>query len=166
MRIIKKFFKLIITIIIVPTFIIIGIILWSHATGKNIQLPVFLQNLTGESASNNFLLDARIQTADVYEKGSSVPVGIRGYIEVSNADLSAMTPSQYLEFYQTVLKGSEYKWFSVICPDNTGLFIPDCEDGAACFCSLNDLGRQAEIYGYLMIRDNTCIYEEAVPATN
>lgn len=160
MRVIKKFFKLIIALIIIPTFIIIGIILWSHATGKSIQLPGFLQDQTSAPATDNFLLNSQIQTADVYEAGASTPLGVRGYIEISKADLASMTPSQYLSFYQNTLKGSEYLWFSVVCPDGTGLFIPDCDDGAACFCSLNDLGRQTEIYGYLIIQDNACVYQE------
>lgn len=165
MRIIKKFFKFILTIIILPTLILIGVILWSYATGNSLKLPAFLSGESSVTASDNFLLNAEIQTADVYLRDSGELSGERGYIEVSKADLASMTPSQYLEFYQNVLKDSSYQWFSVICPDGTGLFIPDCADGAACFCDLDGLGRQTEVHGYLVIQGETCIYQEAAPAS-
>ena len=79
----------------------------------------------------------------------------------SRIDGLIIRPGETFSFYETVLKDSDYLWFSVICPDGTGLFIPDCADGAACFCSLNDLGRQTEVYGYMLVRDGTCIYQEA-----
>ena len=160
MRVIKKFFKTLIAIIIIPTLIIIGVILWSYTTGESLRLPS-LPFLKAVTSDDNFLLNASIQTAEVYETGSETPLGVRGYIKVSRAELAAMTPSQYFSFYESVLKNSDYLWFSVICPDGTGLFIPDCADGAACFCSLNDLGRQTEVYGYMLVRDGTCIYQEA-----
>lgn len=161
MRAIKKFFKFILALIILPTLILIGVILWSHSTGNNLKLPAFLSGDSAASQSDNFLLNAKIQTADVYRRDSDELLGERGYIEVSKADLAAMTPSQYLEFYQNTLKDSHYLWFSVICPDKTGLFIPDCADGAACFCDLDGLGRQTEVHGYMMIQGDTCIYQEA-----
>ena len=160
MRVIKKFFKTLVAIIIIPTLIIIGVILWSYMTGDTLKLSS-LPFVNSADSEDNFLLNASIQTAEVYETGSETPLGVRGYIKVSRAELAAMTPSQYFSFYETVLKGSDYLWFSVICPDGTGLFIPDCADGAACFCSLNDLGRQTEVYGYMLVRDGTCIYQEA-----
>lgn len=161
MRIIKKFFKILIAVILIPTFIIIGMILWSYITGNTLRLPALPFGNTANTASDNFLLQASIQTEDVYGAGSGEALGQRGYIRISRAELAAMTPSQYLEFYEEVLQSSSYLWFSVICPDGTGLFIPDCKDGAACFCSLDELGRQTDIYGYLMIQDGGCIYQEA-----
>lgn len=161
MRIIKKFFKILIAAIIIPTLIIIGMILWSYITGNTLQLPVLPFGNTSDSVSDNFLLQASIQTEEVYEAGAAEALGQRGYIRISRAELAAMTPSQYLEFYEEVLQNSSCLWFSVICPDGTGLFIPDCQDGAACFCSLDEMGRQTDIYGYLIIRDGSCIYQEA-----
>lgn len=161
MRVIKKFFKFILTIIILPTFILIGVILWSYATGNSLKLPILGSDRWAGQGSGNFLLNAEIQTADVYLRDSGELSGERGYIEISKSDLATMTPSQYLEFYQNVLKDSSYQWFSVICPDGTGLFIPDCADGAACFCDLDALGRQTEVHGYLVIQDDSCIYQEA-----
>lgn len=162
MRIIRKFFKILIAVILIPTFIIIGMILWSYITGNALRLPELpYGNVSDTKTDNNFLLQASIQTEEVYAAGSKEALGQRGYIRISRAELAAMTPSQYWEFYEKVLKGSSYLWFSVICPDGTGLFIPDCPDGAACFCSLDELGRQIDIYGYLMIQDGSCIYQEA-----
>ena len=164
MRAIRKFFKTLVMIIILPTILIIGMILWSYATGNTLRLPALSFGKSANSAASsdaNFLLQAQIQTVEVYDANTKEWAGTRGYIQLSKKELAAMTPSQYLAFYETVLKNSDYLWFSVICPDGTGLFIPDCGDGTACYAALNDLGRQTEIYGYLLIQDGTCIYQEA-----
>ena len=166
MRVIKKFFKFILTIIILPTLLLIGVILWSYATGKSLKLPSFLSGDSTVQESENFLLNTEIQTADVYLREIGELLGERGYIEVAKDDLASMTPSQYLEFYQTALRDSHYQWFSVICPDGTGLFIPDCADGAACFCDLDGLGRQTSVHGYMIIQGDTCIYQEAKKAVS
>ncbi len=161
MRALKKFFKTIITIILLPTIILVAVILWSYATGTHIKLPAFGSEDVEMLTSGNFLLDAEVQTEEVFISGDEESAGIRGYINISNADIAAMTHAQYYEFYQNVLKDSSYKWFSVICPDGTGLFIPDCADGAACFCRMDELGRQTEVHGYLIIQDDSCVYQEA-----
>ena len=161
MKIINRFFKKLFTIILVPTIILVAVILWSYSTGNKLQLPTFGDNESISQTDTNFLLEASIQTEEVFISGDEESAGIRGYINITNADLAAMTQSQYYEFYQQVLKDSSYKWFSVICPDGTGLFIPDCADGAACFCRLDELGRQTEVHGYLLVQDNTCVYQEA-----
>lgn len=162
MKTIRKIFYILIAIILIPTFIFTGIILWSHTTGNFLKLPGI-----ATVEKENFLLAAKIQTEEVYkaaspeEEAATTPEGVRGYITISKNELAAMTPSQYLEFYQNVLKGSDYLWFSVLCPDGTGLFIPDCADGSACFSSLDDLGRQIDIYGYMIVQGDSCIYQEA-----
>lgn len=162
MRALRRFFKSLTTFILVPTIILVAVILWSYSTGNKLQLPTLGNNeSTSQQTATNFLLDATIQTEEVFISGDEESAGIRGYINITNADLAAMTHAQYYEFYQTVLKDSSYKWFSVICPDGTGLFIPDCADGAACFCKLDELGRQTEVHGYLLIQDDTCVYQEA-----
>ena len=159
MRLLKRFFYILTALIIIPTFIFIGVIIWLYATGNKLRLP-----LPEKSTVNDFLLDAPIRTEPVYSgenpENNQEPAGIRGYIEISKSDLAAMTPSQYLSFYEQKLKDSDYLWFSFVCPDGSGLFIPDCADGSACFCSLRRNGRQESIYGYLIIKDGECIYQE------
>ena len=161
MKAINRFFKKLFTIILVPTIILVAVILWSYSTGNKLQLPSSGNNTITAPQTANFLLDAEIQTEEVFISGDEESAGIRGYINITNADLAAMTQSQYYEFYQQVLKDGSYKWFSVICPDGTGLFIPDCADGSACFCRLDNLGRQTEVHGYLIIQDDTCVYQES-----
>ena len=162
MKLIRKLFHILIALIMIPTLLFVGAILWSYSTGNSITLPSFSGS---RQEDTNFLLDAQIQSADVYttqESGEErTAVGIRGYIWLSKNDLSAMTPSQYLEFYQKSLKNSDYLWFSFICPDGTGLFIPNCSDGSACFCKLDEQGRQESIYGYLIVQGDRCFYQEA-----
>lgn len=163
MKTFRKIFSVIIAIILIPTLLVIGAILWAYATGNTLKLPFG----SPQQTSDNFLLNAEIHTVNVYADNSetdgeaSAPAGVRGYIQVSKMDLGNMTPSQYQEFYQNVLKDSDYLWFTVLCPDNTGLFIPDCQDGAACFCRLNSIGRQEQVYGYMILSGDTWIYKEA-----
>lgn len=161
MKVLNKFFKTIIAIIMIPTIILIAIILWSYTTGNKIKLPSFGFNKETEQTFYNFLTDAELHTEEIYLNGDPVNSGIRGYINISSQDLAAMTPSQYYDFYQEVLKDSTYIWFSIVCPDGTGLFIPDCADGAASFCTLDELGRPVNSYGYLIIQGDKCIYQEA-----
>lgn len=161
MRALKKFFKTLITIILLPTVILIAVILWSYSTGTKIKLPSFGSEETPIQTSGNFLLNAEIQTEEIYLTDDTNNIAVRGYINISNADLASMLPSEYYEFYETVLRDSTYRWFSIICPDGTGLFIPDCTDGAASFCTLDELGRQVDVHGYLLIQDGSCIYQEA-----
>ncbi len=158
---IKRFFKKLSRLIIFFTIVLIGIILWSYITGTHLKFPAFTSSVSENSTQDNFLLDAVINTEELYISGSNEVQGLRGYINVSSSELSSMTPSQYYDFYETVLKNSSYQWFSIVCPDGTGLFIPDCADGAACFCTLDSLGRQTDIYGYLIIQNGTCVYQEA-----
>ena len=161
MRALKKFFKSLTTFILIPTVILVAVILWSYSTGNKLRLPSFGNTETVTQPFTNSLLEAEIQTEEVFISGDEESGGIRGYINITNEDLASMTQSQYYEFYEQVLKGSSYKWFSIICPDRTGLFIPDCSDGAACFCNLDELGRQTDVHGYLIIQDGTCVYQEA-----
>ena len=144
-----------------PTVILIAIILWLYSTGKKIQLPALDSEETTIQTSDNFLLDAEIQTEEIYLTGDTDTTGVRGYINISNSDLASMLPSEYHEFYETVLKNSSYQWFSIICPDGTGLFIHDCADGAASFCTLDELGRQTEVHGYLLVQGDGVFYQEA-----
>lgn len=161
MRALTKFFKTLITIILIPTIILIAVILWSYATGTKIKLPSLGSDNVTVQTSANFLLEADIQTEEIHIEGSDESKSIRGYINISNADLASMLPSEYYEFYDSVLKNSSYKWFSIVCPDGTGLYIPDCADGAASFCTLDELGRQTEVHGYLIVQGDTVVYQEA-----
>lgn len=164
MKFIRKLFHILIALIMIPTLFFVGTILWSYATGNSITLPSFLNSSNSGQETADFLSDVQIQTADVYSAQESgedqAPVGVRGYIQLSKSELSGMTPSQYLEFYKKNIKDSNYLWFSFICPDGTGLFIPNCADGSACFCKLNELGRQESIYGYLIVQGDRCFYQE------
>lgn len=161
MRTLKKFFKTLLTIILIPTIILIVVILWSYATGTNLKLPAFGSKETVVQTFGNFLLDADVQTEEIYIEGNSESTSVRGYINISNAELASMLPSEYYAFYENVLKDSTYQWFSIVCPDGTGLYIPDCANGAACFCKLDELGRMTEVHGYLIVQDGTVIYQEA-----
>lgn len=162
MRLIRKLFHLVIALIMIPTLLFVGAILWSYATGNSLTLPSFSWEKQDDST---FLRDAPVETAEVYTSqesgGEAELAGTRGYIRISKKELSTMTPSQYLEFYQEKIKGGDYLWFSLVCPDGTGLFVPDCADGSACFCDLDNLGRQETIYGYLIVQGNRCFYQEA-----
>lgn len=163
MKKIRKIFKLLVHFILIPAILIICVIVWSHITGNHLKLPKeYVQ-------TENFLLTTPVHTENVYLVSSPENIDeetkkgalLRGYIRISKSDLNIMTSSQYLEFYNTVLKDSNYIWFSIICPDNTGLFIPNCQDGSACFCTLDSLGRQTtDIYGYMIVKNHQCYYEE------
>lgn len=162
MRAMKRIFHVLIAIIIIPALLVIGVILWSYVTGNSLKLSVTSPGDTKQQM--NFLLDARVQTENVILPGNETRdpmTGVRGYIQVSAQSLKSMTPSQYMEFYNQVLKNSSYVWFTVVDSEGNGLFIPDCADGSACFCSLDELGRQQEIYGYMIVTGDTCFYKEA-----
>ena len=61
MRLLKRFFYILTALIIIPTFIFIGVIIWLYATGNKLRLP-----LPEKSTVNDFLLDAPIRTEPVY----------------------------------------------------------------------------------------------------
>lgn len=153
MRPLKKLFRGIIAIILVPTFVLIGAILYSQVTGNRFLLPF---NVSDASTFSNL----SIQTEDVYDATGSEIIGERGFAFLSKEALSAMTPSEYYSFYETTLKDSTYLWFSLICEDGSGLFVPDCSDGSACFCSLDEMGRRETAFGYLYIEGDSCVYRE------
>ena len=166
MRAMKKAFHILTAIVVIPALLVIGVILWSYVTGNSLHLSI--TSSEGQQQPN-FLLNASVQTENVILPGDETrdPVtGVRGYIQVSAQNLKSMTPAQYMEFYNQVIKDSSYVWFTVVDSEGTGLFIPDCADGSACFCSLDELGRQQEIYGYMIVTGDTCVYKEAGESTN
>jgi len=151
MQTLKKIFKIVIAIILIPTFILIGIILWSNYTGSEVSVP-------WNGSTSSFLTNAAIHTEKIYDSTGETCLGRRGYIYISNDNLSSMTPSQYMGFYESKLKDSGYLWFSIICPDGTGLYVPDPKLGTACYCTMDSLGRVVQLRGYLLVEEGKCTY--------
>lgn len=150
----RKLFYRVIAIIVVPTILLICFILYSHATGKNLSWPWAIKSDT------NFLPDKKIYSVAVYDATGEVYLGDRGYIKVGTTELSTLTPTQYYDYYTNTLKNSSYLWFTFVCPDGTGLYIPDVSDGSACYCSLDTMGRVVSPRGFIMIEGETSYYAE------
>lgn len=159
MKILRRIFYTLTAVILIPTLCLVGIILWSYTTGSTLRLPSFSFHTVRDEPG--FLEQAAVMTADVYDESGQNVIGRRAYITISKADLGRMTADQYLSFYQSVVRDSGYSWFSVLCGDGTGLFIPDCVNGSAQFGSLDEEGCIVSVYGYMTVTGDSCSYSEA-----
>ena len=113
-----------------------------------------------EGVSVNPLLDCEIQTADVMNGSKTEVLGQRAYIEIEKDTLKSVTEKQFKEFADTVVDGSGYNWFSIICPDKTGLIFTGSNIAMATYGDLNDEGAVANLIGYAILsQDNTYKYE-------
>lgn len=155
MKFLSKIFNILVAIILIPTLILVGIILWSYKTDTKLQLPSFKT----QNVKSNFLLEATVESIEIPGQEGAEPL-YRGYINVSKASLSIMSPSQYLAFAKKVVIGSDFQWFSVICEDGTGLYISDPSNGSASFGVLDSQGQILETYGNLTVTGNKCTYQE------
>lgn len=154
MRSIRKLFYRIVAIVVVPIMLLIGVILYSHFTGKTIDVP------WAANTTESFLTTARIHSVNVFDSTGKELIGKRGFIEVGPTELSTMTPSQYYNYYVSTLRDSDYLWFTFVCPDGTGLYIPNVADGGACYCTIDSMGRVVSPKGFLIIEGESCYYSE------
>jgi len=156
MRSLRKIFYRVVAIVVVPTILLVCFILWSHATGKTLAWPWAVES------ERDFLPNAKIYSAKVYDATGENYLGDRGYIKISAAELSSMTPTEYYNYYNNVLKSSNYLWFTFVCPDGTGLYIPNVADGGASYCTLDSMGRIVSPRGFIIVEGETCYYAENI----
>ena len=154
MRSVRKLFYRVVGIIIVPTILLVCFILYSHFSGKTLKWPWAVES------ENDFLPNAKIYSAKVYDSTGEEYLGERGYIKVGPTELASLTPTQYYNYYNSVLKNTDYLWFTFVCPDGTGLYIPNVEDGGACYCTSDSMGRVVHPKGFIIVEGETCYYAE------
>jgi hypothetical protein len=73
--------------------------------------------------SENLLLLADFQTADIMNGSGTEKVGQYGYISFSKTDMQTITSDQLLEFCETRYDGSDLNWVWIMFDDGTGIHI-------------------------------------------
>lgn len=75
------------------------------------------------ATSENPLLQADFQTAEILNGAGTEKVGEYGYISYSKTDMEAITDDQLLEFCETRYDGSGLNWVWIMFDDGTGIHI-------------------------------------------
>lgn len=121
--------------------------------GKNILYPEYKQY--------NFLLDCKVKTADV-KSGSGEVIGQRAFVSVLKSQLADLTPENFAEFAETVVKDSGYNWYTIKCDDGTGIVFAASDIAAAIYGVLDDEAAISETIGFISINaDGSYTYEQA-----
>lgn len=121
--------------------------------GKDVLFPEYKQY--------NFLLDCNVKTADV-ESGSGDVIGQRAFVSVLKSQLADLTPENFAEFAETVVKDSGYNWYTIKCDDGTGIVFAGSDTAAAIYGVLDDEAAISETIGFISINaDGSYTYEQA-----
>ena len=111
--------------------------------------------------SDNPLMNAKIQIADVMNGTKNEKLGEWAEIQISKAVLEEITQEQFSEFCNDVVNESGYNWFTISCEDGTGIQFADSIPYVSTYGSLDNEGCIAESMGTIMVQeDGKYIYTE------
>lgn len=116
--------------------------------------------------SDNPLMKADLQTADVKNGTGDKVIGKRGYIKIDKAALKSITNEQFTEFANKKVNDSGLNWVSIICEDGTGICFVGSVSSVADYGTQDSEGKINKQIGVIMLEENGYTYEEtAAPAT-
>ncbi|GFI48328.1 hypothetical protein IMSAGC019_03655 [Lachnospiraceae bacterium] len=111
--------------------------------------------------SDNPLMNAKIQIADVMNGTKNEKLGEWAEIQISKEILEEITQEQFSEFCNDVVNESGYNWFTISCEDGTGIQFAGSIPYVSTYGSLDNEGCIAESMGTIMVQeDGKYIYTE------
>lgn len=111
--------------------------------------------------SDNPLMNAKIQIADVMNGTKNEKLGEWAEIKISKSVLEAITQEQFSEFCNDIVNESGYNWFTISCEDGTGIQFAGSIPYVSTYGSLDNEGCIAESMGTIMVQeDGKYIYTE------
>ena len=111
--------------------------------------------------SDNPLMNAKIQIADVMNGTKNEKLGEWAEIQISKEILEEITQEQFSEFCNDVVSESGYNWFTISCEDGTGIQFAGSIPYVSTYGSLDNEGCIAESMGTIMVQeDGKYIYTE------
>lgn len=114
-----------------------------------------------KTESDNPLMNAKIQIADVMNGTKSEKLGEWAEIQISKAVLEEITQEQFSEFCNDIVNESGYNWFTISCEDGTGIQFAGSIPYVSTYGSLDNEGCIAESMGTIMVQeDGKYIYTE------
>lgn len=114
-----------------------------------------------KTESDNPLMNAKIQIADVMNGTKSEKLGEWAEIQISKAVLEEITQEQFSEFCNDIVNESGYNWFTISCEDGTGIQFAGSIPYVSTYGSMDNEGCIAESMGTIMVQeDGKYIYTE------
>ena len=114
-----------------------------------------------KTESDNPLMNAKIQIADVMNGTKSEKLGEWAEIQISKAVLEEITQEQFSEFCNDIVNESGYSWLTISCEDGTGIQFAGSIPYVSTYGSLDNEGCIAESMGTIMVQeDGKYIYTE------
>ncbi len=111
--------------------------------------------------SDNPLMNAKIQIADVMNGTKNEKLGEWAEIQISKEILEEITQEQFSEFCNDVVSESGYNWFTISCEDGTGIQFAGSIPYVSTYGSLDNEGCINESMGTIMVQeDGKYIYTE------
>lgn len=115
------------------------------------------------SKSENPLMKASFETADVKNGTGDKVIGKRGYVKINKSDLKTITNEQFTEFANAKVKDSGLNWVSIICEDGTGISFAGSISYVADYGTIDAEGRITKQIGVIMLEEGGYTYEQTAP---
>lgn len=132
-----------------------------YTTGLEMSQEAKTELEEAKTESDNPLMNAKIQIADVMNGTKSEKLGEWAEIQISKAVLEEITQEQFSEFCNDIVNESGYNWFTISCEDGTGIQFAGSIPYVSTYGSLDNEGCIAESMGTIMVQeDGKYIYTE------
>lgn len=135
-------------IIGIIVLLLIGAVSGNGNTSNNVET----------TTSANVLMTSELKVVDVMNGFGDTVLGQRAYIEITDAELTALTLEDFQEFANDIVKDSGYRCVTIITDSGKAIFFPASSIIIAEYGKIGEEGLLSEVLGFIQLQDDGSTY--------